>query len=327
MNNSKPISSGLGVRESLGETAVDFTYGPPLGSETKFQRRRHLSGNPSTNDLEEDKAEDYLMPATPIYWPIFCLHGNGNIYCFLSGLGDNAIYQPDIIGPLPFYPQAEDNYEAGSNGGYKSILCLQPAHPASPPILVTANNLTVYHAIVLNSNQQIQNRNSDDNDEINYTDTESLTGSDWSSSVFGRIKNNKRAAPNLSLHVYESLELNPSLTEESNQDKHTSIVEDEYPVDTSVDLISDASTPLRYFCCHSGGIHGVTLPMVAQLKEMAEAEEAENSGFGVANVSEDSSVDHLLCTKPKLLIYGGIFRHICYTEPTILSLFSFSHFF
>ena len=291
MNNSKPISSGLGVRESLGETAVGFTYGPPLGNETNFQRRRHLSGNIS-NDLDDDIGNE--DSSTPIYWPIFCLYGNGNVYCFLTGLGDNAIYQPDISGPLPMFPHAEDNYEAGSDGYYKAILCLPPAHPASPPILVTANYLTVYHAIILN-NQPIQKNGENDQ---NGSDTDSIA-SDWSSSVFGQIKNNKRAPPNLSLHVYESLELNPSTVNRINQEKDTSKMPDGFSVQTSVRLHPDRSSPSRYFCCHSAGIHGVTLPMVAQLKQMAQDDDFENMALGITNFSEESSLDHLIATKPQ----------------------------
>ena len=124
------------------------------------------------DDNKENEPSGGSYKVTPIYWPIFFLHGNGNVYCFLTGLGDNAIYQPDIIGPLPFFPQAEDNYDGALSGGgdYKAILCLSPVHSSSPPILVTANNKTVYHAIVLNDQKNEQYVDEAD------TDTESQTG-------------------------------------------------------------------------------------------------------------------------------------------------------
>ena len=289
INNCKQVTSGLGVKESLGETAIGFTYGPPLGSLTHSQRRRHLSGGTYSN-WEEDKENGRNQ--APIYWPIFCLYGNGNVYSFLTGLGDNAIYQPDIIGPLPMFPHADDNYEPESNGSYKAILCLHPAHSAAPPILITATSSTVYHAIILH-NQLIDQENGE------HSDTESCTGSDWSSSVFGRIKNNKRAPPNLSLHVYESLELSSALTEQISQNADALSSKNNHNSNTDVKLESDPSTPSRYFCCHSAGIHGVTLPMVNQLKQMAQDDEFEGKNIGVTNLSEeDSSLEHLIATKP-----------------------------
>ena len=287
MNNCKPISSGLGVKESLGETAIGFTYGPPLGKQNQFQRRRHLSGE-TYNEWDDDKENEQSQG--PIYWPIFCLYGNGNVYCFLTGLGDNAIYQPDIIGPLPMFPQAVDNYEGESNGSYKAILRLAPAHPAAPPILVMATDHTVYHAIILNNQQNPNEGNNDD------SDTESCTGSDWSSSVFGRVRNNKREPPNLSLHVYESLDINP--TAEKTKAKDNSSVQNKGYQDTNIILRPDSSAPSRYFCYHSSGVHAVTLPMVGQLKEIAK-DEFEAKSLGITNVSEeDSSLEHLLATNP-----------------------------
>ena len=120
-------------------------------------RRRHLSGD-TYNEWDDDKENEENQAS--IYWPIFCLYGNGNVYCLLTGLGDNAIYQPDIIGPLPMFPYADDNYEAETNGSYKAVLCLPPAHPSAPPILVTATNCTVYHAIILNNQQSEDEDNS-----------------------------------------------------------------------------------------------------------------------------------------------------------------------
>ena len=290
MNNYKPVSSGLGVKESLGEVAIGFTYGPPLGNKSQFLRRRHLSGG-TYNEWDEDKENEENH--SPIYWPVFCLYGNGDVYCFLTGLGDNAIYQPDIVGPLPMFPQANDNYEAESNGSYKAISCLHPAHPAAPPILVTATPLTIYHAIILN-NQQLNDDNTD------LSDTESCTGSDWSSSVFGRVKNNKRTPPNLSLHVYETLEINPSLLELSKQHSIEQ-TEKNNQIESYVTLRKDPSTHSRYFCSHSAGLHSITLPMVDQLKHIAQDDGFEGKSTDVANLpGEDSSIEHLLATKPEL---------------------------
>ena len=289
MNNCKPVSLGLGVKESLGEIAIGFTFGPPLGSKSQFQRRRHLSGG-TYNEWDEDKENEDNY--TPIYWPVFCLYGNGDVYCFLTGLGDNAIYQPDIVGPLPMLPQAIDNYEAESNGSYKAILCLHPAHPAAPPILVTATPTTIYHTIILNNHQS----NVETSD---FSDTESCTGSDWSSSVFGRVKNNKRSPPNLSLHVFETVEINPVLLPLVKQNSDQQPMKNNLS-ESDVILTKDLSCPSRYLCSHSAGLHSVTLPMIDQLKLIAQDDEFEGSQ-DIANLpAEDSSIEHLLATKPEL---------------------------
>ena len=288
MNNCKPVSSGLGVKESLGEIAIGFTFGPPLGNKSEFQRKRHLSGG---TYLEEDEDKENEYNYSPIHWPVFCLYGNGDVYCFLTGLGDNAIYQPDIVGPLPMFPQANDNYEAESNGSYKAILCLPPMHPAAPPILVTATSVTVYHAIILNNQPSID-------ENTDFSDIESCTGSDWSSSVFGRVKNNKRTPPNLSLHVYETLEINPSLSQlqKQNSNQQSSVSD---PIGRYVTLHKDPSTPSRYLCSHSTGLHSITLPMVDQLKLIAQDDGFEGRTTDVANLpGEDSSLEYLLATKP-----------------------------
>merc|ERR1719150_1236919 len=136
------------------------------------------------------------------------------------------------------FPEAIDNYEGESNGSYKAILRLVPAHPSAPPILVMATNQTIFHAIILHN----QNQN-DDNDA--YSDTESCTGSDWSSSVFGRVRNNKREPPNLSLFVFESLDINPS-PEQAKHHNDNSLSQNKQ--DTNIILRPDSSTPSRYFC-------------------------------------------------------------------------------
>ncbi len=52
----------LSLKASLGETAVDFAFAPPL---------------PADEFSEEN----------PIFhlYPIFVLHGNGNVFCLLTG--------------------------------------------------------------------------------------------------------------------------------------------------------------------------------------------------------------------------------------------------
>ena len=57
--------SSVSVQGSLGETAVDFAFAPPLAA-----------------GEEEDEESSCL-------WPVFLLYGNGTVYCTLTGLGDS----------------------------------------------------------------------------------------------------------------------------------------------------------------------------------------------------------------------------------------------
>jgi len=60
---SKPFGDAtLSVKASLGETAVDFAFAPPLPAD----------------DFSEENPIFHLFP-------IFVLHGNGNVFCLLTG--------------------------------------------------------------------------------------------------------------------------------------------------------------------------------------------------------------------------------------------------
>lgn len=46
----------------------------------------------------------------------------------------------------------------------------------------------------------------------------------------------------------------------------------------------------RYFCVHTAGVHGITVPLVSKLQNIEE----ENDDIG--SYKEESAVDYLLCT-------------------------------
>ena len=68
------------VAASLGETAVDFAFGPEV-------------------ELEDGS----------LSWPLFVLWGNGDVFCASSCLGDSG-ETVTLEGPLGVQPPVEDNY-------------------------------------------------------------------------------------------------------------------------------------------------------------------------------------------------------------------------
>ena len=64
--------SALTLRGSLGETAVSFSFAPPVGIDA--------------ND------------PNPNLWPIFILCGDGSVYCMVTGLGLNCPQKSKVMG-------------------------------------------------------------------------------------------------------------------------------------------------------------------------------------------------------------------------------------
>jgi len=103
------------LKLALGDTAVAYAFGPSL-----------------------DEGMEQV-------WPVFLLHGDGTVHLVLTGLGDHAIYQPHVSGPLEMQPECDENYGTDTC----AILCLSPA-PSAPPILAVATEKgTIYHFVVL----------------------------------------------------------------------------------------------------------------------------------------------------------------------------------
>ena len=157
------------------------------------------------------------------------------------------------------YPEAPDNYGAESC----SILCLHPMI-SSPPLLVIATNAGIlYHCVVLNSAASV-----DDQEDLRSQISQ------WSTSSLAR-------EPQISLYVYESVELDLGLTSNS-----------ERAFDHPINLHVDPTTPARYFCSHKSGVHCVGLPMVTQLAELS-----QNVGNPKPILNRESIVEHLICTR------------------------------
>jgi len=102
------------VATSLGETAVDMAFGPPV-------------------ELEEEAS---------LSWPVFVLWANGDVFCATSCLARAG--EVRLEGPLEVQPPAEDNYSQEAC----SIAVLGDRQ--GPPVLAIATvRGTVYHAVVL----------------------------------------------------------------------------------------------------------------------------------------------------------------------------------
>jgi hypothetical protein len=64
--DSKPFGdAALSLKASIGETAVDFAFAPPLPF-------------PGTESSGPENSIFHLFP-------VFVLHGNGNVFCLLTG--------------------------------------------------------------------------------------------------------------------------------------------------------------------------------------------------------------------------------------------------
>ena len=100
----------------------------------------------------------------------------------------------------------------------------------------------------------------------------------------------------LELFVFEQVELELSLVSSSSNDLGKRPFD--YPLLLSVDPLS----PSRYFCSHKAGVHSVTLPMVAQLAELAQRPDDEAVAKGgslliSSPLEQNSIVQHLVCTQ------------------------------
>ena len=70
------------------------------------------------------------------------------------------------------------------------------------------------------------------------------------------------------------------------------------PFDYQLLLHMDPTSPSRYFCAHNGGIHSISLPMVAQLAELVQKPDESIINDGIPMLEQNSVVQHLVCTQP-----------------------------
>ncbi|XP_044739035.1 nuclear pore complex protein Nup88 [Chrysoperla carnea] len=123
-------TSKVPILVALGETGVDFDFGPP-----KIPKN-------NTKYTLPNKTVGYLE------WPIYILRGNGDIYTITTEFSNDRLDDTILCGPLRMHPAADDNYGVDAC----AIICLQ----SNPPILaISTCTGTIYHAVILTENDDI----------------------------------------------------------------------------------------------------------------------------------------------------------------------------
>ncbi|KAI5089449.1 nuclear pore complex protein Nup88 [Silurus meridionalis] len=230
---------GRSYAASLGETAVAFDFGPLVNAP------RHLNGTRLKEDL--------------LVYPLYILYGNGET--FLSYTSLTYVNLGKLLGPLPMYPAAEDNY------GYDacSVLCL----PCVPNILVIATEAGIlYHCVVLEADEE------EDGGAIER----------WS--------RGSGAVP--SLYVFECVELELTLRLAAGEDEDPTDSDFTCPIR----LQGDPLCQHRYHCTHEAGVHSVGLTWFNKLHKFLQSDEEDKDSLQELAAEQRCIVEHILCTKP-----------------------------
>ncbi|XP_047475018.1 nuclear pore complex protein Nup88-like [Penaeus chinensis] len=172
-------SSGSGIvnGSTLGENAIAFNFGLPS------EPVKLVPGNAVSNGVTTpvvDAEDEMKQKCLELKWPIFILHGNGEIYLTITTFSTKRSAPHIVYGPLSMTPACDTNYGVDTC----DLLVLQ----SSPPVVVIATSTgQLHHCIVI-----------DNKLEKNCNDT--LANGFWTNEV----------AP-VRLHVYETIELEMSL--------------------------------------------------------------------------------------------------------------------
>ncbi|XP_025831243.1 nuclear pore complex protein Nup88 [Agrilus planipennis] len=256
----------------LGETAIDFDFGPPelekqnaikfrevADKETqsfvsykgwsrhshKFKEEKKIFST-ANDSVQEKNLKNVANKWGKLQWPIYLLYGNATVCTITIPLNEKS--KPKVRGPLPIIPDGEITYKDDAC----ALLCLK----TTPSILCLAtSNGNVYHLVVLPETQQPQCKSMDE-----------------------YLHRHDR-----SLYVYEKIELELGLA--TCQPSSVYIC--------PIFLYPDDSRSDRYFAIHETGIHSVTVPSANKLQKFFSGPEDDLENV----VNERSSADYLLCTK------------------------------
>uniref|UniRef100_A0AAV2J773 Nucleoporin 88 n=1 Tax=Knipowitschia caucasica TaxID=637954 RepID=A0AAV2J773_KNICA len=222
---------------SLGEIAVAFDFGPVCSTPRK---------------LASQRSKDH-----PLY-PLYVLYENGETYVSYASQS-NAITLSKLVGPLPMYPAAEDNY------GYDAcaILCL----PCEPSILIIATETGIlYHCVLLESEEEEE------------------SAEKWLDS--------SEAIP--ALYVFECVELELTLKVATGEDEEPQ----EFDFTCPIRLHRDPLCQHRYHCTHEAGVHSVGLIWINKLQKFLRAGEEDKDCLQELSAEKRCIVEHILCTRP-----------------------------
>ncbi|GFQ66334.1 nuclear pore complex protein Nup88 [Trichonephila clavata] len=241
-NSFLSSESKISFSTCFGENSVSFDFGPAEEMQVVCANSSRVS-----------KSYEQVT-----IWPIYLLHGNGDIYVLKSPLiKDRSQPAAKVIGPLAMYPASEDNY--GYDACY--ILCL---HTVPTCLVVATATGIIYHCIVL------ENSNSSSKEKLDDTSWGLDSTTDDSE---------------IALYVFESVELSLSLNEEPD---------DVYS--HPIRLYKDITSRSKYHGTHASGLHSVAMPFLQALENSLETETFEK--LLSDETKQTCIVEHTICTKP-----------------------------
>uniref|UniRef100_A0AAR2K943 Nucleoporin 88 n=1 Tax=Pygocentrus nattereri TaxID=42514 RepID=A0AAR2K943_PYGNA len=233
---------GRSYAASLGEIAVAFDFGPLVDAPRQLTSQR----------LKEDL----------LVFPLYILYENGETFLSYTSLTYTNLGK--LLGPLPMYPAAEDNY------GYDAcaVLCL----PCVPNILVIATETgMLYHCVVLEAEEE------DD----------------------GGVKRWSRGSETVpSLYVFECVELELTLKLPAREEEE--LAESDFTC--PIRLHRDPLCQHRYHCTHEAGVHSVGLTWFNKLHKFLQSDEEDKDSLQELAAEQRCIVEHILCTRPLSIV-------------------------
>ncbi|KAL2095025.1 hypothetical protein ACEWY4_009744 [Coilia grayii] len=232
---------GRSYAASLGEIAVAFAFGCLVDSP-------HLPTSPH-------------FRREVLVYPLYILYENGETYLSYMSLSCSGGKLGKVLGPLPMYPAAEDNYGHDAC----ALLCL----PCFPNVLVIATETgTLYHCVVLEPEDE------------------------EGGGVGGKWLSGAETVP--TLYVFEGIELELSFRYTPTEDKE--FVESDCIC--PIALHTDPLCQYRYHCTHEAGVHSVGLPWFNKLHKFLESGEEDKDSLQELAGEQRGMVEHILCTRP-----------------------------
>ncbi|XP_062844698.1 nucleoporin 88 isoform X2 [Trichomycterus rosablanca] len=232
-------SRGRSYAASLGEIAVAFDFGSLVDT---------------PRQLANLKLKENLL-----VYPLYILYENGETFLSYTSLSYSNLGK--LLGPLPMYPAAEDNY------GYDAcaVLCL----PCVPNILVIATETgMLYHCVVLEAEEEEDG---------------------------GHVERWSRGSETVpSLYIFECVELELTLKLPAGDEEEPA----ESDFSCPVRLHRDPLCQHRYHCTHEAGVHSVGLTWFNKLHKFLQSDEEDKDSLQDLAAEHRCVVEHILCTRP-----------------------------
>ncbi|XP_063060095.1 nucleoporin 88 [Engraulis encrasicolus] len=235
---------GRSYAASLGEIAVAFDFGCLVDTP-------HLPTSP-------------CFRREVLVYPLYILYENGETYLSYMSLSCSGGNLGKVLGPLPMYPPARDNYGHDAC----AVLCL----PCVPNILAIATETgLLYHCVVLEPE--------DEEEE------------DGGGGVVAKWMRRAEIVP--TLYVFERMELDSFNCSPSDDEGF-----EESDTACSITLYADPLCQYRYHCVHEAGLHSVGLPWFHKLRKFLESGEEDKDGLRQLASEQRGIVERTLSTRP-----------------------------